>query len=153
MQKMLTGLTLAAIAAASLSTAALARPGADGPRHHPMRIDFAELDADGDGRITEEEANARRAAQVGTLDANGDGLISADELAAAEIARLTERANERAARQVERMDVDGDGLLSAAELAVPAGHESRMFEKLDRDGDGAITQPELDAAHRPGPRD
>lgn len=150
MNKMLTGLTLAAI---TLSTAAFARPGPDGPRHHPMRIDFAELDADGDGRITEEEANAGRAEAVGTLDANGDGLISAEELATAEIARMTERANERAARMVERMDTDGDGLLSAAELAVPVGHGGRMFDRLDRDGDGVITRPEAEAHAEPAPRD
>lgn len=108
MQKLLTGLTIAAVAAAGLSTAAFARPG-----HHDRP--FAERKMD---PAMLEEMRANRITEVEGMDANNDGLISAEELANAEIARATQRANDHAARMVERMDVDGDGLLSAAELAV-----------------------------------
>lgn len=147
MNKFLAGLTLAAMAAAGVSTAAMARPEGPRPPHHAFP-DFAELDTDGNGSVTMEELRARRVAEVEGLDANGDGLISAEELANAEIARMTERANDRAAKMVERMDTNGDGLLSAAELAVPAGGPGEhFFERIDADGDGAITQAEVDAAH------
>ncbi|MDB6452393.1 EF-hand domain-containing protein [Falsirhodobacter sp. 20TX0035] len=156
MKTYLTGAALIAVSIASLSTA-FAEPG-DRPGR-PGMPPFEMLDADEDGRITAEEAEGDRAERVTAMDANNDGKISAEELAAADIARATERANRRAEEKVKRMDVDGDGLLSAAELATPPeGLDPRLLERLDTDKDGAISREEADAArtfmrerHQPHP--
>lgn len=108
-------------------------------------FDFAAVDADGDGRITEAELQAWRAAQIAGLDADGNGLISEAELTAQITARMAERAAKMAKARIAAHDADGDGSLSAAELAAPP-LPMRLFDRVDADGDGAITQAELDAA-------
>lgn len=143
---------LAAALAATLSTAALADRGGPGRMGGDMAgpggfalMQFDEIDADKDGKITQAELDAYRAARVTALDADGDGKISADELKAAQMAQMEERAATMAARMIERMDSDGDGLLSAAELAMPAP-PARLFDRLDTDGDGAVSRAEAEAA-------
>jgi EF hand len=145
-----TGLVLAA-----LGTAALAdRRGPEGMNGEgPMPMfDFAAIDADADGRVTEAELTAWRAGRVTALDANADGLLSAEEIKAGHLARAEARATEMAARMVAEHDADGDGLLSVAEIGAPP-LPARLFARLDADGDGAITEAELEAmkgrmAHR-----
>lgn len=141
------GASLVALAVALAGSAALADRGERfGGEGGPMfGMDFAAIDADKDGKITQAEIDAHRAAQAKALDTDGDGLLSAEELAAMHLQNATTRANDRAARMIERMDSDGDGKLSAAEMAarpMPA----RMFDRLDTDKDGAITEAELAAA-------
>ncbi|WP_198431573.1 EF-hand domain-containing protein [Pseudorhodobacter sp. MZDSW-24AT] len=145
--------SLMALAVALTAGAAFADRGdrMGGLRGGPMGagLDFAAIDANGDGKITPEEITAWRAAQAAALDADGDGLISAEEIAAMHIRAATQRANDHAARMIAQLDTDGDGKLSAAELAtrpMAAGLSDRMFDRLDTDQDGAISQAELDAA-------
>ncbi len=155
----LTALTMATLATALVATTALADRGhsmnrGDGGRMErgmergmgPMAdFDFATVDADGDGKITEAEMTAWRAAQAKALDADGDGFVNAEELAAMQMKTMETRVKDRAAQMVARMDTDGDGKLSAAELAsrpVPTG----LIDRLDTDNDGAVSQAELDAA-------
>lgn len=108
-------------------------------------FDFAALDSDGDGKLTEAEIRAHRQAAIAGFDADGDGLISAAELSAQMMQRMQARAEAMAAARVARSDSDGDGKLSAAELLSPpiAG---RMLARIDGDGDGAITEAEIAAA-------
>jgi Ca2+-binding EF-hand superfamily protein len=108
-------------------------------------FNFDQLDADKDGKVTEAEIAASRAARVKAADANGDGLMSAEELAAMQLAEMTERATAMAAEMIARMDSDGNGLLSAAEMAARPG-PARLFDRIDTDGDGAISRAEADAA-------
>ncbi|MDW4550361.1 EF-hand domain-containing protein [Defluviimonas sp. D31] len=109
-------------------------------------LDFAELDADGDGKITEEEFRAHRQAEIAGLDADGDNLISAEELAAHIAKRMQARAEVMAKLMLESRDLDGDGKLGAAEmLAMPM--PERMFGFADADGDGVVSEDEFDAAH------
>lgn len=151
----LTALTMATLATALVATTALAdrgngmgmgNPGMEQGNGMPFAgFDFAEVDADKDGKITEAELAAWHAARTKSLDADGDGFISADELAAMQMKGMEPRVKERSARMVTRLDADGDGKLSATELAsrpVPAG----LVDRLDTDNDGAISQAELDAA-------
>ena len=108
-------------------------------------FDFAAVDADKNGKITEAEMQTWRAAEVATVNADEDGKLSAEELKAMLIKRMERRASELASRMVERMDADGDGLLSAAELALrPA--PAMNFDRLDIDGDGVVTEAEIAAA-------
>lgn len=151
----LTALTMATLATALVATTALADRGLfmnRGEGHGMERgmgplanFDFAAVDTDQDGKITEAEMTAWRAAQAQALDADGDGFVTAEELAAMQMKASEARIKDRASRMVARMDADGDGKLSAAELAtrpVPAG----LFARLDTDKDGAVSQAELDAA-------
>lgn len=107
-------------------------------------FDFAAVDADKDGKVTEAELDAWRAAAATKMDANGDGKLSADELSAARLAEMTERAKTMADEMVSRLDADGDGFLTAAEMAARPG-PAMAFAHLDADGDGAVTEAELQA--------
>ncbi|MBC2837091.1 EF-hand domain-containing protein [Gemmobacter straminiformis] len=112
----------------------------------PMaQFDFAAIDADKDGKITQAEMTAWRASQVIGVDADKDGKLSADELKAMHMARMEERAANMATQMIERLDVDGDGLLGVEEMAARPG-PAMMFDRIDADGDGAVTQEEVDAA-------
>ncbi len=159
--KGLTAATLAALVAATLTTAlpAAARgPGMgqgiiqEGMMGAGMRgqgpflmLEFDAIDTDKDGKITVAELDAHRAAAVVGTDANNDGKLSAEELAAQDLRMMTERANTRAARMIETLDTDGDSLLSAAEMAARPMPD-RIFDRLDADGDGAITKAEAETA-------
>lgn len=116
----------------------------DGPMAGPA-FDFAAIDADGDGKITQEELSAHRAAELAALDADGDGFVTGEEMAARIRTQMQERMAERATRQLERFDADGDGKVAIAELP-EAGIGERMFAAIDADGDGAITEAEITAA-------
>ncbi len=117
--------------------------GQDGP--HGMMPDFATLDADGDGSVTEAEILAWRQGKVEGLDANGDGLLSAEELVAQEMKQAQVRAEAKVARQIAAQDLDGDGALSAAELMAPP-MPMQLFDRADADGDGAVSVEEFEAA-------
>lgn len=108
-------------------------------------LDFATLDADGDGRVTTEELQAFRTSQVEGVDADGNGLVSQAELEAHMSARMAERIGTMAAERIASQDANGDGQLSVEELMMPP-MPARMFERLDADGDGAVSQAEFDAA-------
>jgi len=106
------------------------------------KIDFTAADADKDGKVTEAELTAWRAAQTAALDADKDGKLSADEIATFKIAEVSTRIAEHAALMVTHLDSDGDGLLSAAEL-LARPMPMLAFAHLDSNGDGALTQDEL----------
>lgn len=135
------------------------------------RPTFEQIDADGDGSVTQAELDGfrtgRAAARFAAMDADGDGSVTAAELAAGDAAR-------RADRMIERLNSDGDGALSQAELEARegrgrhgrgrmhrrgdahgqmGGHDAdrhaAMFARVDADGDGAIDAAEwADMPHR-----
>ncbi|EPX87293.1 EF hand/EF-hand domain pair [Rubellimicrobium thermophilum DSM 16684] len=121
-------------------------PG-DLPNMAPLAHEF--YDTDGDGRITREEIEARKAQRFAEADANGDGALSPEELVALEEAIRQEMRLARATRQIARMDDNGDGLLQAEELEERTPRLAPIFDRLDADGDGALTVEELGAG-RPG---
>lgn len=109
-------------------------------------FDFAALDADGDGRVTEAEIAAHRAAEIAGLDADADGFLTAEELSAHQMRMAQQMADKRSAQMLERLDADGDGRIGVAEMMMGAhGDQSQMFARLDANGDGAITQEEIAA--------
>jgi Ca2+-binding EF-hand superfamily protein len=131
------------VSALGSSTIAQTAPdeGERGPRLAEM---FAAIDADQDGKVTQEELAAHRTAMFTAADSNGDGSLNADELAARQLARFNEQLQDRTARMIERMDDNGDGSLSPDEMGEDP-MENR-FARIDTDNDGAISEAEAEAA-------
>lgn len=110
-------------------------------------FDITVFDANGDGKVTLEEIQAKRAADAKALDANGDGVISEEELVDFELAKAKTRIEARVKARFAAQDSNGDGVLSAAEL-MERPLPTRMFQRLDRDGDGAVSAEEMQAARK-----
>jgi hypothetical protein len=126
-------------------------PRNGGPRG-PM-FPFADVDADGDGKVTQAEIDAYRTAKFAEADTDGNGSLSAEEMTAMQEARKAEREQQRTARMMERLDANKDGQISQDELPAPKGDKGKSFiERFDTDGDGAVSEEELAAApmKRPG---
>lgn len=128
------------------ATAVMAKPGFGG---FEPKMQFEELDADGNGEITKAEMDAHKAARFKTADSNSDGKLSAEEM----LAMAQERAQKRTQKMIERFDTDGDGALSESELPKP-GRRGDMFKRMDADGSGGISKEEFEQAakHRGGKR-
>lgn len=154
------GIGLLASAAVTLAAVpATARGGfggMDGGPRGPLVADFATLDVDGNGQITEEDLLAGHAARIAEADTDGSGTLSADEIAAQIVARaeanaapwaerVADRADQMAARMIEARDTDGDGVLSADEFGPEKGF-GRLIDRFDTDDDNAISQAEYDEA-------
>jgi hypothetical protein len=97
-----------------------------------MRAIFAQVDADGNGAITQAEVDAFRTAQVAAADASGDGNLSLDEFATvyAQIMRP------QMVDAFQALDEDGDGAVTAAEMDARFGS---VVAEMDRNGDGALS--------------
>ncbi len=154
MQKKIWISTLAAtgLVAAVLSTAAFAERGGpgNGAAGFGMMMGegmpaFAEIDADGDGKVTPAEIDTWRSARMAGLDTDGDGMLSKEEVKASIQARMEARADRMVEGMFAARDSDGDGKLSAPEMALPAAPQ-RLFDRIDADKDGAITEAEVEAA-------
>jgi Ca2+-binding EF-hand superfamily protein len=136
---------MAALLGAAVSTAALAQNGPMEGGMGGMMMSFDTLDADKDGKVTQDEMTAHRAARFAEADANKDGKLSADELIVMREKAEAARKAEMAAAMIARIDTDKDGLVSVAEMdAMPM--MGKMFERVDGNADGAITQDEMEAA-------
>jgi hypothetical protein len=116
-------------------------------------------DQDGDGRVTPDEAHARRADIFDMFDSDGDGRLSEDELRGIDEHKALQREagmgpgrnrpqgmsggkgagdfTRSAFAGMARFDADGDGRVDRAEFV--AGTDS-WFRQRDRDGDGALTR-------------
>ncbi len=123
--------------------------GMHGPR---AMMNFEEIDANSDGKITKEEIAAMGQAQFAKADTDGDGFLSLEEMNARGLEMAKARIEARSARMLERMDTDKDGKLSQDEMQAmkdkaPRGKMmERMFDRVDADEDGTISQEEFDTA-------
>lgn len=137
---------IASLSAAVLTgaTAQTVAAGNDMHRgHHGMRPTFEELDADGDGRVTQAELQSRMQARFESADADGDGKLSRAEMSARIEARQAERRAQMLERMFEHRDEDGDGALTLEEMR--RDRAERMFARMDEDGDGALSREEFEA--------
>ncbi|WP_168797857.1 EF-hand domain-containing protein [Pacificoceanicola onchidii] len=108
---------------------------------------FSEVDANGDGKVTEDEITAFKLARFQEADTDGDGFLSAEEMAAygdkMREERKAKRSAARAERMIERIDSDDDGKISAEEAAAMGPGSDKMLARLDADDDGAVSLEEL----------
>lgn len=143
LRKTTSALAITALAAV-LGTVALAQQGpmdAPGPMGPMMLTQFDAMDADKDGKVTQAEMDAFRAARFAEADADKDGLLNSDEMAAMHLKQMQARMPQMMAR----MDANNDGKLSPEEMP-GAQRGPRMFDMLDADNDGAVTKDEMQAA-------
>ncbi len=136
-------------------------PGARGV----FAVQFADLDTDGDGKITEAELTARAetlaADRLAGVDADSDGVVTAEELEAQILAQIGERrqdgvgqrqgrqaadpatmAKTMVARMLAARDANEDGVLSGEELS-PAADIAALIDRFDSDDDNAWSKEEF----------
>lgn len=162
------------VAALVLTLPAAPAMARGGPGVGPAMIEFSDLDANGDGQLSQDELTNMGQARFARRDLDGDGELSAEELQAA----AAERQARRVARMIETLDSDGNGTLNIEEMRAAremrrghgthagqhgAGHRkgwgwgksgeerraarmARVFDRLDADDDGAISEAEFEEA-------
>lgn len=151
------GMIVVATMASSLAYA----QGGPGPHERGegfMQERFADLDTNGDGRITRDEVDAKIAADFSAADTDSNGTLSEEEADAFHQARHAERMAlheerraERQARHEERREDRGDrhfsraagddGVIDREEFAT---HGLHRFEMADLDENGEVTQTEME---------
>lgn len=133
------------IIAASLAVAVVAGAAnaqGDGPaRHSPMTFEM--LDVDGSGEIDATDLDAMRVERFSEIDANGDGAVTEEEF----VAQAQRDAAERASEMFARMDADGDGTLSRDALESRGGHgmSERFLMRADADDSGGVSAEEFES--------
>lgn len=141
-----TKLIFAIVAAAGLvgATNVLAKSGFGG---FGPRMQFEDLDTDGNGEISKAEMAAHKAARFKAADSNGDGKLTPEEMQAMAQKKMAKRTQ----KMITRFDQDGDGALSESELP-NGGRHGDMFETIDADASGGISKEEFaqGAMHRGG---
>jgi len=126
------------------ATAILASAPVMAREHGGPRPDFSQLDANGDGQITQAEVKAFGAAEFAKADTDGNGSLTVEELSARAQADRAKKMGKRAERMLERLDSDGNGTIELAEME-QMNPGQRMFDRLDENEDGVISQEEFDA--------
>ncbi|NUQ00096.1 MAG: EF-hand domain-containing protein [Armatimonadetes bacterium] len=106
---------------------------------------FKNLDADGDGKLTQGELPAGKWEKLSAADADGDGALTLDEFRAG----MTRGGGQEGKDVFAKHDKNGDGALTQDE--VPAEHWEKV-SRADADGDGRVTADELKAAHGGKPK-
>lgn len=97
------------------------------------QAEFAKLDTNADGVVTQDEFVAAAKARFAALDTTGTGQLTADQIANSSVAQ--QRDQKFAAHVVKKLDSNGDGVVSLSEYL--AGAKAR-FSRLDRNGDGYL---------------
>ncbi|MCC6737700.1 MAG: EF-hand domain-containing protein [Planctomycetia bacterium] len=117
----------------------------------PMDVDtlMKENDADGDGRISQQEFRGPKQL-FGRADANGDGFVDRGEIEDA-AKKLKKMAGDGAAKgdggarvmeMVKRADADGDGKVTREEWP----GRPQMFDRMDKNGDGVLDEADFGGA-------
>jgi Ca2+-binding EF-hand superfamily protein len=134
------GFTALALALPAAADHHGSKRGAQGPGGYLMK-----LASENDGAVTRADAEAAIAGQFALIDADGDGYITQDEMKAHQDARraeMQERRAERAAARWAELDTDGDGRLSLAEYTAA---RIKPFDRIDANNDGVVTADEIEA--------
>ncbi|SLN18012.1 EF-hand domain-containing protein [Ruegeria meonggei] len=101
-------------------------------------VTFQELDANGDGQVTQDEMQAHRNQRFTDADTDGDGQLSVEEMQSA----AQTKASERVTKMFEKNDANQDGFLTEDELPKPR-RAGKMFDRIDADNNGSISEQEF----------
>ena len=115
-----------------------------------MRI-FAELDADGDGSLTQAELVEGGKLRFFKADKNKDGFLSHAELHNQMVEKMLQRSSRKMTKMMALRDTDKDAKLSFEELR-PAlgGSTDKMFARMDENDDGTLSAEEFAKIQRHG---
>lgn len=107
--------------------------GRHGGKHAMVKmLDMIEMyDADGDGKITQEEVDQWRAARLRAFDTDGDDRLSIEEYEQLWLDAMRERMVD----MFQRHDDDGDGRVTVEEFGE---RTKRMVMMRDRNDDGVL---------------
>ena len=97
------------------------------------QAEFAKLDANGDGVVTQAEFTAAAKSHFAALDTQNIGKLTAQQIATSPVAQ--QRDLKFAQHVVKKLDTNGDGVVSLDEYL--AGAKAR-FSRLDKSGDGYL---------------
>ena len=135
--------SLATFFTLSLGQAAFAAAqGAGSENVEKMRV-FTELDADGDGSLTQAELAQGGKLRFAKADKNKDGFLSHAELRNQMVEKMQQRSSRKMTKMMALRDTDKDGKLSFEELR-PAlgGSTAKMFARMDENDDGTLLAEE-----------
>ena len=93
---------------------------------------FAEVDANGDGSVMQDEIDTYLDGKVDRADANADGALDLEEFAPLYFEQLRPRMVDA----FQMLDADGSGQVTPEELDTRFGD---TVARLDRDDDGSLT--------------
>ncbi|MBB96829.1 MAG: calcium-binding protein [Rhodobacteraceae bacterium] len=128
--------------AAALATVLLAdTAAAQGFGRSPKPVPFEEMDANGDGEVTQAEMQAHGRARFEATDTDKDGYLSTAELQA----KAEGPARLFVGRIMARVDADGDGRLSLDEMRAAAPNRDTAFQDMDTDNSGGLNRAEMEA--------
>lgn len=114
-----------------------------------MNKHFMASDANKDGAVSREEAQAAFERHFATLDGDKDGKVTPEEIKRAHVNARKMRADRfRAAfdASYKKADLNGDGVLSREEANAGLPRLSRGFDRLDSDKNGQLTVAEIETA-------
>ncbi|MFP4062174.1 MAG: EF-hand domain-containing protein [Halochromatium sp.] len=145
-----TSILALAIAGTFAASSALAQE--DAPAEpKPAEAFIQQLDTDGDGKVSLDEALAPQKPRFAETDADGDGFISVEEAGEAFNAQvpaeMLEAMKERGMPDpgetfVKNLDQNDDGKVDASEFERPT---VESFQRMDADDDGFATKEEATA--------
>lgn len=140
-----------AIAGTFASSLAVAQAEQAAPTQAPADAFIEQLDENGDGKVSLEEAVAPQKSRFDETDTNGDGFVDAEEASAAfkdqVPPEMLEAMEERGMPDpgetfVKNLDENGDGKIDRSEFEAPT---VASFERMDTDDDGLATKEEATA--------
>jgi hypothetical protein len=102
---------------------------------------FERIDANNDGRITQEEIDAFVAQEFAAVNTDGQAGVTIEEFEP----WFWQQHREMMVRAFQRLDRDGDGVVTEEEVNAMTGS---IVQRMDRTGDGAISMD--DHRHRYG---
>jgi Ca2+-binding EF-hand superfamily protein len=141
-------IALIALCGAVVAPVALAQEPETAPGGSPADAFMQQLDKDGDGKVSLDEAKAPQQEQFTKMDTDGSGTLDTAEAGASFKAQvppeMLEAMKERGMPDpgetfVKNLDTDGDGTVDAAEFEQPS---IKSFTAMDKDGDGGATKEE-----------
>ena len=115
----------------------------NGQQRGGQHFKFEEVDANSDGKLTQDEMIAHMQARFSASDANNDGQVSEDELRAHMESEMRKKIDRRVSRMMLHHDDNEDGMLNMDEMKPK--RMGKMMKRMDADGDGAISKAEFEA--------